>query len=416
MDLRATYRLTVHPGIVLFGAVLLGAVWATTSAADGSAGDRTTLAFENPDGELIERRISEAQSPALEQVLASSDLLWAFLIDPVTPYFERMAAAERGAQVFDLSRLPVLEAALFELISGPETVGTNHATSRPAVPPEQPGTKAKILGSVWVAPDRRPQWPILASEHEAAPWPWQIHQAFDRLRKGLHERLVREPVDRSGAWAAIADMKCSSAVEIRLVVRALEWLRSVEPTESDWPGLRRVLGNLREMGLRGSRYHEAAAIPRMLAELPRRWHKTQGRWVAHALLLDLLENSRDEKVRAEVIRHLPGVRSYWSGASSVELTIPAEMILALAAWTEKAGKDVVRRYQGVRALSIALDAPFRFDVSHPDLDSPTLRPKMQQFTKWFELQRPELEVRVESEAAAVDAARSVIPQASHCRG
>lgn len=180
----------------------------------------------NPD----ETRVNEAAK--------SPEALWTFIIDPATRYDDRMLAAERAKDVLPARYVAKQIAAQVAL----EHERWNHhwwSSTRPSgavVAPERV-VKRQLLGFDWVPPSERMEYPVSLSQFRAAPWPWQLDRALQR---------VKIPVDSGVGMDIVRDLPCAVHKDESVIERTL--LRFPMTAES-YGGIRNIVAPRPEMFL-----------------------------------------------------------------------------------------------------------------------------------------------------------------------
>ena len=161
------------------------------------------------------------KSPALDAALQSESVFWKFLIDPSTPYLDRMAAAYRGGNLVSPEQLPRLWEAYAQFETLPYGVSPSPcaftfnawAARSPAVWARRnevpiPGTvspKAELrnlLGFDVHLPDKALDYPLDVATRMNTPWVWQMWRALSTLRAEV-ERYYAQP-DHYGAMVEVA--------------------------------------------------------------------------------------------------------------------------------------------------------------------------------------------------------------------
>lgn len=153
--------------------------------------------------------LAKVDLPILAAAREHPEALWAFLIDPTTPYTDAMAAATRGAEVFPLRLVRRLLLARTDLhrefrlhycgFQPPKD------WSLPMVAAEPPQPERRLLGRTWTLPKERTPYPTTWAEAAAAPWPWRTQQILDRCWDGLARRHSTQGIVDAGGlpqWLA----------------------------------------------------------------------------------------------------------------------------------------------------------------------------------------------------------------------
>ena len=324
------------------------------------------------------------RSPALSSALESPAALWDFLTSPTTPYLDRRAAAVQAQDVFPVSFLPKLMAALGELReeetkdhwglrSHPiSAIAWDARRFRPPASHER-----TVLGHRWVTPEAMSDYPLTPEEEAKAPWPWQIHRALDDLLS-----VLRRHANRREWLDAALTMPCSTDQEAALFVEA---------TQGQWSSTA-VLGAWRNIALHPN-FPTAAVL--VTNDLGRASH------AGHVILLDMLRENphRDARHRAawEVFR----LRE-----RSQPLPATAVLLLSRMALDTASGDPWTRLYVYAFSAARTLDQPPIDPNQRLDPNSPRVLELLAEFDKWFQANRQNLEHLAAQESKKLDQLRT----------
>ncbi|HYL73221.1 MAG TPA: hypothetical protein VEU96_03395 [Bryobacteraceae bacterium] len=178
---------------------------------------KATAADEAETSRAIHR-----QSVALRAALQSESAFWTFLIDPSTPYKERIAAAFQGSSLISAQEIPRLWRAYVEFGALPAGVNPSPCIFRSDAswyppskewwllrntrPPQgvvaaQPETRT-ILGFTVNLPTKAADYPLDLEHRNGTPWIWQMQRALDALVKGVRQYYAQP--DRYPKMAEVA--------------------------------------------------------------------------------------------------------------------------------------------------------------------------------------------------------------------
>lgn len=348
--------------------------------------------------ELERRSAIQPDLARVEEAARSPETLWAFVIDPATPYDDRMAAAERAALTLPPSYLAKKIAAEEELRREswshdwwrPVPKSPQH-TSRPA------GETITILGVRWETPAGPIDPPTTIEALRRMPWPWQVQQAL--------VRDVRVSTGNARGYDVVRDLPCTSELEETVIRHTLTSF----PMTAESYG---VLGNI-ALKHRGQTWMSFGDVGYARGE-EEHW------WATQALVVSLADRDPDiiDKLIPIVSNMRNGIRGHASGTSTNALPrkewgpVPWTAFLALA---DRIDEGVVRgehewrlAFQAIRLVQALDDPPFAID-RQVDVDVLGI------FHRWLEDHRSELEAKAAAEREAIAAATARMQAVTLCR-
>jgi hypothetical protein len=250
---------------------------------------------------------------------ASPEAFWVFVTAPDTPHAERMHAVEAArlpplesrahdaivadgrdadeamraapryilppdylARIEELARVLEAEAALHRWGLGPQPVPPGASNVRLEAPPFTGERVRSIRGYEWVVPEKRVAYPVTPEEMARAPWPWQVQQVLEPLRRGI---LAGPPNE---VWPAITKLPCGSERDARPYIElSFQYGMFVRKITPEIAGAWRNIGvrdDLRDV--RGQLAYVLDVIGLSVAP--------DAFWLGEALMADLIEQARDE--------------------------------------------------------------------------------------------------------------------------
>ena len=354
--------------------------------------------------------LSKLESARLDAALSSPQQLWTFLTAPDTPYGERLEAARRGASIFPIDWLPrLLE--VRRATTGNWGLLPHPHDNRPHfywMHDQTNQTSRTVLGHVWTQPSDWQDYPLTWEEEQASPWPWQVHQAVEKLYIGLWSTVGQEPATAQHWIDTALGMPCETEEETYGFLDATD---RIDITTS------RVLARWYAIALDSTARNAAAHAATDWANRVRRWADPQALAVGQVLILDVLTSCTDNNTRARAACEAPRLRDAWSRAGGVSRRpMPASTVLALARHATDPAKGESnwdRLYVYGRSAYRCLDNP----PKEPDWwsvkpGSEEARRLLADFAKWFEQHRAELEAAAAREAPELERARIMLQSAT----
>lgn len=293
----------------------------------------------------------------VSEAAKTPETLWAFLLDPMTTYDDRMAAAAKAAGILPPSYIAKKIAVEMELDTEP-----------PAI---------RALDELTIDGLRQ------------TPWPWQVQRALRKIW-----------IDRGHAtgFEIARELPCGTDFEANVVIRTLGWFPM---TAESYGLLLNVIGN------RDEAFRQSASI--WLGDLARRRSNDERFWANQALVAKLAPTADRDWVW-QLSRIVPAMREKKG-------PMPFTAFLAVADRMEELVLQGDNRYWIVRdapELMQVLDPPpFERDPKFNSEDE--VMAWMAEFHRWLESHRSELEKGAAAETIPIAAARARMDAVTLCR-
>ena len=338
--------------------------------------------------------LEKFSSAALTGALTSPESLWSFLLAPLTPYPDRLAAALQGANVLTYEFLPRLMSARGELRAEERAhafgLRPHPMSAAPALPGASASSKAAgartILSHKWPVPAQLGDYPLTWQEECDAAWPWQVEQALDQLFNRLAYRARGE--GGAGWHAAALTMPWSTDEEA---------LRFVEATSAVMPFLTLpVLARWRSIALHAAMPESASRVAGELGELQRLWNDPRSGELAELLALDTLRSSPHVRARENAAYSIASMGRTvlaeqagkdarpWPGAAQLP-AIADSLFLELGRMglDAREGDEWSRLYAYVFSLCECLETPPIAVDRRMDPSSAEVKRSLDTFAQWF---------------------------------
>ena len=240
--------------------LLLVAVLASTTPAGGQTPVRDQLqaaiqaltplcAEEETTDDAEAQLLRTPASAAVATALKSEAAFWKLLTDPATPYLDRMMAAQYGAGVMSVERLPTLWRTAAQVQSVPVGVypspcyflrsaqyGPTHWLRRKdrslgsfGATVSAPASRL-VAGRTVALPVEAVDYPVTLDARANAPWLWQMRRAFSILMPGVRKHFA-EPsryvvmAETAWSWQPTDHHESHERVEaLRTGPRNAEWV------------------------------------------------------------------------------------------------------------------------------------------------------------------------------------------------
>ena len=353
------------------------------------------LCSEEAKTELAEQAILKTYtSVALRKALSSEQEFWRFLIDPSTPYLDRMAAANQGGGLIGPPELPLLWKADAEFETLPTGVDSSPCLyvmsanltadmwfkrkEHPAVQPNKAESKT-VLGQRVDLPLKIVDDPITLEERNQSPWLWQMKRALTVLSEKVatyYESPDRYPllVEASlrGQPANWREAGSRSRLFLTRGPHSVLWLQMIV-----------------RLALEDSDVNIAVNSSGRLYTCT--WDSDYHfKKLAHAALVVILQKTQREEVAAQaagLMEHLAR-EDYISFSLHLRPIMTSRTILDMGRWALDPSLNSLRRYDDfVTPICKTVDNPPFQPVRINDPKDPELVKSMKAFEEWFTKQR-----------------------------
>jgi hypothetical protein len=355
-------------------------------------------------------------SPVLEKALGSGPEFWRFLIDPVTPYMDRMAAAQRGGGMIGPTDLPTLWKAVADFeahrsgVAGPPCVYLRSDNRRPEdwvhrnqwlMSQAAADRSYTILGQKVDLPDKMTDFPITPAEREKAPWPWQMARALAALETKVeiyYGDPIRYPLLVDAAWGwqpgnwqgasvrsrALLGREPRNALRLKTIVR----LALDDPDPNVNSG---VPTDLNVWGTDSYQFEE----------------------LTHVAQIVILQKTQKEPVAASTAYSIGSLARLRDNSCCPQLKPlrTATAILAMGKWAMDRNLSAWDRYASfVDPIYKAVATPPFQPGTIRDPRSPELAKSLMAFEEWFKSQRSSLEQQAAEERPHLQSLASELSQ------
>jgi hypothetical protein len=387
------------PGVLLPRMVALGLVTAISLAQVSPA---------------LEPDPSKVALPVLDAARERPEALWAFLIDPETPYEQAMAAAHRCRDVFSLRLLGPLWRAHDELQREHEMhwfgfVMPDRAT--PWNPPKDVARERHLLGRVFVLPEQHAPYPKTWADAVKAPWPWRVMHVLERVLITIAPRGHELEQPRNQAWLAeCLTWSIDDDLSARIFVEATA---SVQHTKT-----LAVLAHWRRIVLDPNTPQAANRVASQLgaAHQLMLWGDADARLACHLIAADALSKSSNLLVRLQCGYALRALVQRCTlakdGMKEDRGPLPVEAVIAvgdIALATPPLVSPAADAWNALCCYAFpvcdAVERPPFVANRNMKCDSPEVAQLRAQFAAWWGIERPKLELQAGERAAAMAALR-----------
>jgi hypothetical protein len=334
--------------------------------------------------------IVKLRSPKVDAALKSESAFWKFLIDPSTPYIERMAAAHRGGSRVSPEQLPRLWKARAEFETLPAGVNPTpcwltELSSWAAQRPEAWERRAEVpivgtvspkletrdvLGFEIHLPQKAIDYPLAVNSRDKTPWIWQMGRALNILVPKVRQYYA-DP-ERYGSMAEVAlrwhpDDHYGKLLRVEVL--------SDGPQTALWVRALMRLA-LNEVPAAGNFYaHGAGSV-----------HLEELKHVAHVAILQQTSGFGIAGASAKVLADMATRDTYLHRVET------ATAVLEVGRWALNLNEPVHSRYYFLAnsICRMVAEPPFKPDFRlRPN--SPEQAEGLAAFEAWFTKERPRLE-------------------------
>lgn len=345
------------------------------------------------------------RSGRISRALQSPESLLVFIAQPRSFYLERRAAAMQSKGLIPMSWVP----RLWEMIAELQRNGTDWGLAPHPLygmgglyydwSDTTQFAPRMILGHKWT-PLRKPtDYPLTPSERERAPWPWQVQQALRDALSGLVPGSDRSKAE--AYLAAVMTMPCGTDEEAQLFVQASWYSYQIKTSE--------IMGALRNIALNPRHTLASVHVTNDFASSMQRWDDSAAWGIGNAGMMDILRDSPNVSARDNSAYGLKYLGEALRDGRTVKRKIPAALLLEAGrrAMDPATGSEWNRLYAYVFSIAEAYGGAVKSERGM-DPQSPLVAQRLSEFRRWFDAERPRLELLAAEQAIEVDAARRLI--------